>query len=129
MLELNVSQQVEEMSPPTRTRPILISILCGFIILSAGVGLGAILLTLQGYPTAFQLKAAVSNLAVLASAVGLFRMRRWGYWLYLGNYIFFIEFYYLARVQQFDVFPSILFSIVSLVVFSACVLPYWKRLR
>src|SRR5262245_37146283 len=129
MLDLNGVAKAENEQQSAPGRPMLINVLCCFMILAASVGLVANLLGLRELPTPYRLKAAASNVAVVVSAVGLFQMRKWGYWLYLASYVLGIALFYVAPLKPYDTLQSNWLSIVWLVVFSGLVLPFWKRLK
>jgi uncharacterized membrane protein (DUF2068 family) len=81
------------------------------------------------FPLGRALWILVTTLVAAASFIGLWRMRRWGVYAYLGCYAVGVVAFYLFPPEGSEILNHpILLAIVPL-IYGAVVLPYWKRLK
>ena len=108
-------------------RPFPITLLCALMI-------AAQLLELRGaFYASFQhpvraLWTSVLIAATLASFVGLWRMRRWCVYLYLGLYAASVAAFYAFPPPEAAMLDQPLLMLLVPAVYCAVALPYWKRL-
>ncbi len=110
-------------------RPRPVAILCIFLFVMTGLNLLGGIFSITNVSPARAAWMIITTAVAFVSVIGLWKMRRWGVFLYLGGYI--------AGAAMFYIFPPaggrevvrpFLLLAVPL-VYCAFVLPYWKRLK
>ena len=112
----------------TKFRPIPITILCIVLFLAAVVGLAAAGYSYFAFPLGRALYITLANAVTLLATVGLWRMQRWGVYLYLGWYVFATVIYFLVPPE--GRLSGSLFSVALVSIplaYCAVVFPYWGR--
>lgn len=108
-------------------RPFPITFLCVLMLLAQLMELvGAFYAAFQ-HPVRAMWTASLT-LAAMGSFLGLWKMRRWGVYLYLSLYAASVTVFYLLPPPEAKMLDQPLLILLIPAVYCAVVLPYWKRL-
>ena len=110
-------------------RPLPITILCVLLFIATGLNMIGVVMSFFHFSLGRALWTLVTTLAALASFIGLWRMRKWGVYLYLGGYIVGVVTFYLFPPEGGEALKNPVLLMIVPLIYCAVVLPYWKRLQ
>ena len=119
-----------------RERPLLVSLICVLGFVGAGVIFLGLLLPevheqIRGeYGDAFLLITSIGGLLSLVGLIGLWQMRRWGFYLYAAAIVLsmFIELNYRLNYRLNNPVDQIIGHIIPIVNILICI-KYFKKMR
>lgn len=111
-------------------RPLPITILCLILFIAIVLGLISVLgsLSLGIFSAGRILWILIANLITLVSVIGLWQMKRWGVYLYLGGYLVGVITFYIFPPRGAELLNNPVLVIIVPLIYSLVIFPYWKRL-
>lgn len=71
----------------------------------------------------------LTNLVTFVSIIGLWKMKKWAVYLYLGGYAVGIATFYLFSPENAELLNKPYLELAVPLLYSIVVLPYWRRLN
>ena len=109
-------------------RPLPITILCVVLFLVGGLNLISVVFSFFHFSLGRALWILATTMAALISFFGLWRMKRWAVFLYLGAYAIGVLTFYTFPPERADVLNRPVLMLLVPFIYSVIVFPYWKRL-
>jgi len=109
-------------------RPLPITVLCIILFLVGALNLIGVVLSFFHFSLGRVLWILATTSAALVSFWGLWRMKRWAVFLYLGGYALGVLTFYMFPPERADLLNRPFLMLLVPLIYSAIVFPYWKRL-
>ena len=109
-------------------RPLPITVLCIVLFLIGALNLISVVLSFFHVFLGRALWILVTTSAALVSFWGLWRMKRWAVFLYLGGYALGVLAFYTFPPERAEVLNRPVLMLLVPLIYSVIVFPYWKRL-
>ena len=108
-------------------RPGPITIICVVFFVLSAINLLSVFLYFSIYPLERAIWILFTEISAIISVVGLWKMRKWGIYLYLGSFIVGLISISLFLPQGEAITDKLWAIFVSPLMYCAVVLPYWKK--
>lgn len=109
-------------------RPVTIKIYCIISAILLSLNLISITISFFYLSRSRSLYILFNSVIGIAALLGLWKMRRWGVYLYLGFYIINTSIFYLIPPPNAEMLNKPLLIFIVPLIYCAVVLPHWKKL-